>query len=354
MTERKKKFFFQLRLLVICLLAIEIGFRLAGYKPGNIKPNWYGFNKVDSLCLIPKYFMNQDGILVADSNYWNERKFPINPEGFLSRSFTELNPAKKKVMLIGDSFTWGMSAMPLTDSSFASIMQAETNYEVINLGIPGTDPVQYSALAQKYIPQLKPDYVFVFVFMGNDLMQEDRDIDPHKPLFYYTNAGTIAATIDGIYFNNAYSAYSYVVNEKYYLGSPKTFYEKIIACSSLLSRLYSLKYRVAEKIKFENTVRDCSITKKHLKKIKETAAVNGVPVNFVVIPELKEADMPLEKYKLKYANLLSDTSVNTDWFILPNSKANFTKYPDGHLNNKGHRLYANYLVGFLKNTAKLK
>jgi hypothetical protein len=348
MRNKKKFFLVQFLILAGILLAFEIALRLMGYHPGDMKPKWLNFAPVDTLIVSNLFYTNNGGLLIANRNDPSHSEF-INHEGFRSKEFSEIDTTKKKILFIGDSFTWGFSATPIKGNCFADIVANETNYEVINLGIPGTDPPQYSLLAEKYIPQLKPDLVLVMFFMGNDLMMYDRTIAPYKPLHHYTNAGAIYADMDGKHFATARAAYHYVTDERYYLLHPSNLLEKIIAKSALLSRLYSVRYRIIEKIRYEKVAKNAWLTKKYLKAIKEAADKYKVPVRFVLIPEIKEADKSAEEYTEKYADLLRD-SVLKDYWLIPqkNEKSNFNDYPDAHLNNKGHRFYADYIKAFLK------
>lgn len=348
MKTKLKLIFFQLVLLFILLVILEVMLRTIGYVPGDMKPNWLNFKPVDSLYIVPDYYTNEGGILVADSIYWAKRNVYINSDGFRSNQFSQLDSRKKKILLIGDSFTWGMSANPFRDSCFADILHQETHYEVINLGIPATDPVQYLELVKKYVPQIKPDFALIFFFSGNDIMKWDRKVIPGEPFYYFTNAGAILADIDGIHFTTAQEAYNYFVNDKYYLRQPKNVIEALVAKSALLSRLYSIKFRIEEKIEYERMIKDTRITKKYLKGIQHVCSENKVSLKFVLIPEIKEADMNLKSYSKKYADLLLDDSLKGDWLLTQNSKTNFNDYPDAHLNNRGHRFYADYLKLFLK------
>ena len=354
MSEKRKRILFQISFIAVAFLIIEVILRFKGYQPGDLKPNWLNFKPVDSLYVIHDYYTNPEGILVADSLYWAKENVHVNEDGFRSPNFSKLDSAKKKILFIGDSFTWGMSASPVTDHCFVDLVRNETNYEIINLGIPAADPVQYSLLAQKYIPQLQPDFVLVIFFMGNDLMKQDRKVIPSEPFYYYTNAGALLADMDGLHFKTAQAAYNYFVNEKYYLHQPKNIFEKIISKSSLLSRLYSVRFRIEEKLEFENMVNDTRITKQYLTAIKTVAKQNHIPLKFVLIPEVKEADVPIEKYIKKYKDLLSDSALQKDWLIPQNKKSFFNNYPDAHLNNQGHRFYADYLKSFLKDSLGLK
>ncbi|MDB5283997.1 MAG: hypothetical protein JWO06_3072 [Bacteroidota bacterium] len=352
--KRLRVIAFQLILLLAGLLCIEAVLRLKGYQPGDMKPNWLNFEPVDSLYVIHDYYTNGDGVLVADSDYWLAQDIHVNEDGFRSPDFNKLDTGKKKILYIGDSFTWGMSAKPIKDHCFVDLVRNETKSEVINLGIPAADPAQYFQLAKKYVARLKPDMVFVMFFMGNDLMIQDRDVSTGEPYYYYTNAGAIVADMDGKHFKSAQAAYNYFVSDRYYMHRPGNFFEWLVSKSSLLSRLYSVRFRVQEKWNFEKTIRDSHVTKKYLTGIKEVARQNNVPVKFVLIPEIKEADMDLHKYKNRYSDLLLDTMLKDDWLIFPNSKSNFTPYPDAHLNNAGHRYYADRMEEFLKNYMAIK
>ena len=251
-------------------------------------------------------------------------------------------------MFIGDSFAWGKSADPLTGHCFVDLVRNETGCEVINLGIPGADPAQYYALAKKYIPLLKPGVVFVMFFMGNDLMVEDRQVVPGRPFCFSTNQGMIFADMDGRFFPTAQLAYNYISNERYYLKKPSNCFTWLISKSALLSRLYSVKFRIKEKLAYEKAVNESSVTKKYLKGIQEISKAYHSDIKFVLIPEFKEAGLDTAKYKRRYASLLADSVLQPNWLVLNNSKKNFVGYPDGHLNNTGHRYYADFLEGYSK------
>jgi hypothetical protein len=350
MKRKFKVIFFQLAFLLCLLLVVEFALRKMGYKPGDMKPNWLNFKPVDSLYVVPDFYTNNEGLLLADSSFFAGRKVHINEEGFRSPDFAKLDSNKKKVLFIGDSFTWGMSAQPVENNCFVDLVRNETNYEVINLGIPATDPPQYFLLARKYIPRFKPAMTFVIFFMGNDLMMEDRQIIPNEPFYYYTNAGAILADIDGHHFKSAQEAYDYFVNDKYYLHKPDNYFEWIVSKSALLSRLYSLRFRIEEKLRYEKMVKETSTTKKYLKGIQAIGRLYHVPVKFVLVPEIKEANMDLEDYKKKYSDILLDSELKNDWLIFKNAKSDFRDYPDAHLNNAGHRHYADYLESYLKSS----
>jgi lysophospholipase L1-like esterase len=98
----------------------------------------------------------------------------INNLGFRDRDFAARKSGAKRVLVIGDSFTygWGVDA----DRSWPKVMERELRkgglqIEVANLGSPGAGPAEYAALAARAIPVLQPDLVVVAMLQADDLYQ---------------------------------------------------------------------------------------------------------------------------------------------------------------------------------------
>lgn len=142
-----------------------------------------------------------------DSALLQYSRSPINAEGFRSIAFKKYNTPATKVLLLGDSFTWGHSTTNKTNS-FADELLAK-GYVVYNTGITATDPAQYLAVAKKYIPKLRPDAVIVNFYMGNDVVQFKRTPEPYQPLFYYTDVGVLMACPQGVYLNSLQEAHRF-------------------------------------------------------------------------------------------------------------------------------------------------
>ncbi len=316
---------------------IEATLRFIGYQPGDISPNWINFEPVDSLIIYNDFVVNDKGILVANQDYYRYQPERINTDGFRT-SELDSSSVKGGTMLIGDSFVWGMTAEPI-DSCFADRLGNDSTFQVINLGIPAADPPQYSLLAETYIPKLQPKQVLVYFFMGNDLMKRDREPKPNKPFYFYTNAGAILTNIDGNDFKTAQEAYNYIVARKFYLKEPIGILESITSKSSLLSRLYSLKFRLKEKLEYEQLIKKPEITIGYLKQIVTTCKNHNTLLKIVVIPEIKEADMDVEEYRSKYSAIFDEPTLKP-YLELPQTTKNwFNDYPDAHLNNLGHYKY---------------
>ena len=193
--------------VAFALIIGEAGLRLAGMEPGFIPRYDTGLKKVDHVYLLEQDWVTDgEGVFRANPEAeWLAGQ--INSAGFRSIEFEYLETDKKKVLFLGDSFTWGVSAQPVTNC-FADLTAAQ-GFVVYNTGIPGTDPNQYAYLAEKYIPVLKPDYTAVMFFMGNDFVSP-RPMLPHKNLHHITDAGWMYAFDDeGGYMESPVQAYEY-------------------------------------------------------------------------------------------------------------------------------------------------
>jgi lysophospholipase L1-like esterase len=98
----------------------------------------------------------------------------INNLGFRDRDFPVRRTGAKRVLAIGDSFTygWGVDA----EDSWPKAMERELrrgglDVEVANLGAPGAGPREYAALAERAIPLLHPDLIVVGMLQADDLFQ---------------------------------------------------------------------------------------------------------------------------------------------------------------------------------------
>lgn len=331
----------QILLLVLALMAIEYFLRSKGFKPGNVQPEWCNFKLVDSLIEIPHFIPDSNGILVANATYFKG----INSWGFRFDKHKLQQHNKKRVMLIGDSFTWGLSAIP-QDSCFADILDKNPSFNVFNFGIPIADPLQYSAIASLYLDSVMPNEVVVVFYTGNDVMIHDRNIQL-QPFYYYTNAGALLAVDGDKFLPSAKAAYHYYAFEKYHITQPADFIEKIALKSALVSRFIAIYAQWKEKLKKDKATRTMSISKKYLYQIAALCSSRNIRFSIVLIPEYKELSWFRQPLKTKYKALFDDKKIGKKCFMTKLSKEMYNPYPDAHFNNKGHRAFADFLEKIL-------
>ena len=83
------------------------------------------------------------------------------------------HPGVFRVIVVGDSMTFGWGAQ--YSEAYPQVVQNELrekyglkNVEVINMGKPGSTPVDYLRYIRRYAAQLKPDLIVVGFLIGND------------------------------------------------------------------------------------------------------------------------------------------------------------------------------------------
>lgn len=101
----------------------------------------------------------------------------INSLGFRDREFAREKSAAQRIVVLGDSFTYGWG-VPVERSwpkvLERSLREQGLSVEVANLGYPGAGPVDYADVAERAIPLLRPDLVLIAILQGSDLAQAVR------------------------------------------------------------------------------------------------------------------------------------------------------------------------------------
>jgi len=134
---------------------------------------------------------------------------------------------------------WGSHATPI-DSCFVDLLDSEETFLCYNAGVPGTDPAQYAAIADLYVPLLRPDFTVVAVYLANDLMSEPRMLLPNEELWYQT-------TQDGCPLPSRESAlllHRNLTTTSTNRYATDTYWEKL-----LLKSLWALQYFIAIQIR---------------------------------------------------------------------------------------------------------
>ena len=334
MIKQNKKFktniLLSLSVFLICFIIAEIVLRLLGYQAGLLSPSWLNFKVVDSLVVYPSFHTNEKGIFIADSSYF-KNEYYINKEGFRSSEFNR-DSTKKNILFLGDSYTWGSKAEPISNC-FVELVKKE-GYNVFNTGIPGADPPQYYAIAKEYIPKLRPDIVCLMFYAGNDFISQDRIVEPFKNIFHITNAGWLSPYINNEYIESPEKVYSYYLN-KYLIGKDAPLWQRVISKSVMGTLLLSIPNRLEErKLWQQNT----TLAVKYINAINQFCKENNTAFYFFLIPLHTKIN---SKMYDNYASIFSNITVNIPEDI---SKKDFYPWPNGHLTNEGHAKYAKCIL----------
>lgn len=344
----------RLVVFVILFLITEIALRFVGYKAGVIEEFYYHRGPVvyDSLL-----YGDEVGITHVVNGERMLLNGDINAEGFFSS--IEYTPesmdvirasGKKIVMLIGDSYTQGCCADSY-DLSFAYLLNQSDEYEVLNFGIAGADPVQYRLIVEKYAPLLKPDLIVVAVYGGNDILEYDRTPKPFVPNSYpikngpwLNSEGPIYLTKQGTYFKNFDEAKAHYFEYFSLWSDDATFFEKMIRYSVILSRPY-MKYKSGRRFReieyqMPTKLDNMPYSKQNLDVLSRIAAQHNIQVQYALIPAPSDISSNAN-FRKKYDFVFGENP-----YAVP-SKLSVNDY-DGmsignHFNNQGHRKYTAFL-----------
>ena len=114
----------------------------------------------------------------------------INADGFRGPDLVSLEGKRDLVLLLGDGPVYGDGAST-PETSFAARIAAG-GMPVANLGIPGTGVRQYAALAEKYIPRLRPKAVYLFFNTGDDF-ELDPPVQPGYKRYHFAGGAPLPA-----------------------------------------------------------------------------------------------------------------------------------------------------------------
>lgn len=265
---------------------------------------------------------------------------PINKEGFKSIPFKKYNSKKKKILLIGDSFTYGMSASPVYNS-YADLLLSK-GYLVWNPSFPNNDPESYLQIAKKYVPVLKPDVVIVCFYMGNDIMMYERNTVPGKQHFFPTNAGWIKGEENGCYFDSAEDAYHYYL-ARAYIGQ-KELITNLCSKTSLSTLVYFYLNGIVSKSSDNIVTNSTDISYSKIRNLITICEEHNILYYNLILPDLVHQNPSVRnikpKYILKEIPFKEINGLNDDDYV--------KSINDGHFNNKGHKKAAQTINDLIK------
>lgn len=295
---------------------------------------------VDSVTDIPVMICDSFGVNRICPDVPNQRH-EINKEGFRSL-YLFSQPVidslhangKKVILLIGDSYTYGMNA----DSgySFANLLEGD-KYAIFNAGVPGTDAPQYEAVIKEFVQSgmIKPDKILV-CFSGNDLNHlPDRTLTPGIPLIFQANVGPLYSWQGGQedkVFPSAKSAYQNILRRYTImgvLGESRLTY--ILGHSVLVSKLIGLFQQDQEpRVHPPGWIDPVS---DHIREMTRICNLHTIPVQFVLLP-CKIFVSGKKGAQIEGVQMIDPTLFTLD---------DFSKGFDDHPNNNGHRKIADEL-----------
>ena len=264
-------------------------------------------------------------------------KTPINKEGYKSIPFTANIPGKKKILLLGDSFTFGHHVDNIS-SGFGDILLSD-GFLVYNTGISGADIMQYYLIAQKYIPVIQPNIVIMNCYLGNDLSIYPRQTKPFLPIYYTTNAGNLYTNIEGVNYTDPDSIYQKILSE--IKVNPSSFLGKIVCKTRIGTLLWAKLHPKPQKNSQFNSNSSRFYFVDEIKKVEDLCKQFNSAFYLASIPECINLRLiKAEAYPTFFNNFEYHEPANLS--VLDYVRNN------GHFNEEGHMKYSEFLEELIK------
>jgi hypothetical protein len=222
-----------------------------------------------------------------------------------------------------------------------------SGYLVFNTGIPGTGPVQYAYLAEKYVPLLKPDIIIVMFCMRNDF-DFPHPMLPYKNLWHVTNAGWLYARDKSGNYISAEDAY-HLHNANIYGEKTKLqqSFNKTVIGTYFYAALSKLRYKISGGYHQDDMKHNQDFVRQALQRIQELSHTNEAEFWLFIIP-VKPQLISNERFSVKRNyHVFKNLSPFVPDFL---TKEDYRK--DGHFNNHGNKKYAEFIIDGLKSKTR--
>ena len=276
-------------------------------------------------------------VAMADCDMESGRRMcMLNPQGFADRQSFVADAARaggRRVLLLGDSFTFGMSAD--AGHGFAELLEANDPAGLYwNAAVPGSGTHHALESFKVYAPLLKPA-VTVLGFYMNDF--ENNMISTSD---WSVSADPVDATvvtwIDD--WGNALqidqeSAFYY---RKAGVDPPASQFERTLGATrlgALLLRSLDALARLKQQADGANSLQ-AEVTRKFLRALRDEAEAHETALLVMLIPQPGDIERPGARYQLA-RHLLDELGMD---YLEPSHSldARLDYASDGHWNNEGH------------------
>ena len=375
----KKSIYFYIVAPLLVLFLSESLLRILKFQPGVLMPpkeiREMALNFSDTLYVLEAFIPDSLGVMKYNPTYDTSSfdtdfsqflpelrmrikkhilNVPINSDGFQDDEFTSKDTlGKKKVLLLGDSFTWGYSADPIANS-FSNLLGKEEGFVTYNLGVPGSDLATYLKLSEVYTPIIKPDFVIINFYVSNDFLYYRKILKKFKYSdIYPTNVGAFLSmnyeTIgkDSIEVFDSYTdAYNHAAQKYTWKGETNYVLQHTLKYSALIAQIVRIVYGYYEPHVNSTFLPAEDCTREYLLRTDSICNSNGAVLLLAVINNgNSDNTAEIEECKKHFGNFP---------FYMPDNirkPDDFFPSPDGHFNNTGHKKYEQFLLDILEGLA---
>lgn len=239
------------------------------------------------------------------------------------RRWGNINSTKKKILIVGDSYTQGMQ---ISDGEVYYDYLDNSKFEIFAFGCGGYGTTQEVMIVQNYVDSIKPDLI-LFQFCHNDLINNQLELE------------TQSVT------NNYLMTRPYFINDEIQYKHPNSNWliSKLDNNWSLF-RYIHMKYILAS-INYTGTIEDFKDINKYNKSIETTISVinylkenTKTPISFFSVSSFGKGYFDIKEICEKSEVIfIQQIHQKVDEAEKKNIKINFAP-KDWHWNKKGHEI----------------
>jgi SGNH hydrolase-like domain, acetyltransferase AlgX len=227
--------------------------------------------------------------------------FHLNSKGFKDVEFdVQKEKNTYRILGLGDSFAFAVVPYQYAYLTLLEeiLNQSSKKTELINMGIPATNPKDYFAVLMNEGLELKPDLVLISFFIGNDFVEKKRKLYTYSYVASFIN---YLITV-----NRAFEGGVVHPDLVYNDTAPRFSDSAFLALERERSEIYRRQSK-----QFES---DLATTLSYLKQIKQQCDLHHIALAVLLIPDEVQVNQALQSKVLKAFS----SSKNDFDFTLPN------------------------------------
>jgi len=171
--------------VLLFAVALEVSLRITGVQPDF----FYQLDPDVSATFLP----NKKGWYVFGADGGRRQWIEINAYGYRDREWRiEKDEGSFRIALLGDSYIAGVEVAlehrisGLLETHATQAAQSGRSYEIMNFGVVGYGTAQELETFRHRVLQFDPDMAILFIYLGNDLFNNSRELDPEPNRLHYT------------------------------------------------------------------------------------------------------------------------------------------------------------------------
>lgn len=322
---------------------------------------WWKCDSVSGPGYVANEVTKADSIHFLREIWYYKRLRMINKDGYHdSDEFTNIPAGSDslRVLVAGDSFTWGASAD--VGSSYVDILESEIKKNhpglVWNTGIPATGTNHALFTTRKYLPLQKSNYVVLGFFVGNDFGD---NLLPYDQLVF-NNLASCYSLYD---YDKDFKPFKITKREAFkkatgsYPMDELNWVQKILIRSKFITFLGNLKDKVMNRLsgnKSRTKEREYNMTRDYLKQLDDYVKQNNAELIVLVIPASEDVVKGKEYHYENLLKILNEFSIRYVDPISQLTADDYLKIDGGHWKNSGHRKAGYALSKYLLDLVKSK